>query len=69
MNAEARLKEIALDLEITEYYFRNTNSRKAKEAINKLRELLIVASHDIKYKFGGLNDEYEENGENVTEAF
>ena len=54
---QERLDELQSDLDLTEYYFKQTKSKEVRQAINNLREILIAALLDIKYKFGD-NDEY-----------
>lgn len=55
---QERIEELEIDLGITEHYFNQTKSKEVRQALNNLREILIGALLDIKYKFGGNLDEY-----------
>lgn len=62
MTREERLAELSLDLDVTEMHFRHAKTKEVKQALNNLRELLIIASHDLTYKYEeGEEHEYEVN--------
>lgn len=66
MNDHARrLEELQIDLDLTEHHFKRSKSKEAKQALNNLREILIVASHDLSHRF---NEEVsDEEADAITE--
>lgn len=44
----AEEQELCMDLDLTEWLFYQTKSKKTKQAINNLRYLIIVRLHQIR---------------------